>query len=106
MKTIEECKSKRSLKKKENTPADDRQKRLEMNRAAAMRSRQKKKQELEQLRRQVEQLNSAKALLEIKLQQYEALLQASYRDNTLLKAHINHILTENASLRNHVRCSN
>ena len=69
MKTIQDDKSAVS-DPPEIPPEEERQKRLEMNRAAAMRSRMKKKAELEKLKKQVEELTEAKNLLELKMQQY------------------------------------
>lgn len=100
MKTIEDSKTV-TQDTTEVSPEEEKQNRLEMNRAAAMRSRNKKKAELQKLKKQVEELTEAKNLLELKMQQYESLLQASYRDNTLLKAHIHSVLSQNSSLLKH-----
>ena len=98
MKTIQDDKSPVS-DPPEIPTEEERQKRLEMNRAAATRSRMKKKAELEKLKKQVQELTEAKNLLELKMQQYESLLQASYRDNTLLKAHIHSLLSQNSAMK-------
>ena len=80
----------------ENTssPAEERVKKLEMNRAAAMRSRLKKKQEIERLRGVVAKLREEQDLLVVKTEQYEKLLQQAYRDNALMKNHLSQVETD------------
>jgi len=59
----------------ENTSCpEERQKKLEMNRAAAMRSRLKKKQEIDRLRGVVARLREKQGLLGVKTEQFEKLL--------------------------------
>lgn len=82
----------------ENT-ADERMKKLEMNRAAAMRSRMKKKLEIERLREVVGRLKDDQALLEVKTEQYEKLLQQAYRDHALMKNHLEEVESDTHRLR-------
>ena len=91
-----------SLENASLDPSLDKQKKLEMNRAAAMRSRLKKKREIERLRVVVEELSQAKELVDVKREQYEQLLQISYRDNAIMKAHLVQVEDENAQLRQQI----
>ena len=87
----------------ENTSCpEERLKKLEMNRAAAMRSRLKKKQEIERLRGVVGRLRSNQELLAVKTEQYEKLLQQAYRDHTLMKNHLEQVETETKQLLSEV----
>lgn len=87
----------------ENTSCpEERQKKLEMNRAAAMRSRLKKKQEIERLRGVVGRLRSHQELLAMKTEQYEKLLQQAYRDHTLMKNNLEQVETETKQLLSEV----
>jgi hypothetical protein len=79
--------------------SEDKQKKLELNRAAAMRSRMKKKMEIERLQGVVFQLSQSKELLDLKLDQYEQLLQQSYRDNAMMKTHMAQALAEQEKVR-------
>lgn len=83
----------------ENTSCpEERQKKLEMNRAAAMRSRLKKKQEIDRLRGVVARLREEQGLLGVKTEQYEKLLQQAYRDNALMKNHLEQVETDTLQL--------
>jgi hypothetical protein len=66
----------------------EKERRLELNRAAAMRSRMKKKHELERLQQEAEVLTAANDAAEKRFQQFEVLLQESYKANTLLQAQL------------------
>ncbi|CAG9333328.1 unnamed protein product [Blepharisma stoltei] len=83
---------------------EERQLRLEMNRAAAMRSRNKKRMEMLRLKSLVVDLNNEKVLLELKLQQYEMLMQASYGENNMLKVEMTQLMLENAVLKQNLKC--
>ncbi|CAG9311062.1 unnamed protein product [Blepharisma stoltei] len=85
---------------KEEEQIDEiKRKRLEKNKAAAMRSRLKKKLEAEQLRRHVSELSESNHNLKASLQHYEALLQAAYSENLVLKANICYVSSENELLK-------
>ncbi|CAG9332700.1 unnamed protein product [Blepharisma stoltei] len=78
---------------------EQRQQRLEMNRAAAMRSRNKKKMEMMRFKSLVVELSNEKALLLQKIQQYEMLIQASYTENSMLKVEMSQLIFENSMLK-------
>ena len=81
----------------------EKERRLELNRAAAMRSRQKKKQELERLQHEAEVLTAAKDISEKRFQQFEALLKESYRTNAQLQAQLLQALNEQAEVRQRLK---
>ena len=76
----------------------EKDRRLELNRAAAMRSRMKKKQELERLQHEAEVLTSANEAAEKRFQQFEALLQESYKANAQLQAQLLQALSAQAEV--------
>ena len=80
-------------------PTPDKQRRLELNRAAAIRSRKKKKQEEDQLRLHVEFLQESNQHLDLKLQEYSRILTDQTHYTTLLKANLYQLVMENSSLR-------
>ena len=81
------------------SPVEDKQKRLELNRLAAVKSRQKKKQEIDVLRQQRDFLSQTKAHLELKLNEYERMLQDQTVANTLVHGQMFDLLLENQRLK-------
>lgn len=77
----------------------EKERRLELNRAAAMRSRLKKKQELEYLQKEADELSAAKAASEKRVMQFEALLQASYTEAALTQSRLMQAVNDRAVLQ-------
>lgn len=78
---------------------DDKKTRLEMNRAAAMRSRTKKRLEMTRLKSLVVEINNEKLMLEAKVSQYEMFIQVSMAESTMLRMEIGQLMADNALLK-------
>jgi hypothetical protein len=78
---------------------DSHRKRLELNRLAAFKSRQKKKIESEQLRLQLLQLSQTKEQLEQRLSEFMRVNQEQSHEASLLHIQLQALLRENMRLR-------
>ena len=96
---MKDCDQKTSSVVSDLLDVSEKERRLELNRAAAMRSRLKKKQELEQLQGQAEALTAAKATSEKRVQQYEVLLQESYKEAAATQSRLLQCINERAVLQ-------
>lgn len=77
---------------------EDKQRRLALNRTAAIKSRKKKKKEDEELHLHVDFTTKAISHLKAKLQAYEELVGEQARLNGLLKAQISQLAQENEEM--------
>lgn len=72
---------------------------MELNRAAAIRSRKKKKQDEEQIRLHVDFLQQSNQHLKLKIKEYQQLFADQETYTTVLKANLYQVLVENEQIR-------